>query len=161
VAIKKAKAKGKGKEAANKGAKESAESKKAANVIEVRQQITELVTEAAVEIATGVIAGAKSGQLASAKYLFEVAGLYPPTEETAPPLPEHSLAHTLLRRLGLPTEPVIRDEDQVPAALAMGWQPVRRPVRVAVQDADEEPSQSADPTRGNERERSDGTDAVE
>lgn len=161
MAIKKAKGKGKAKETASKSAKESAESKKTADVVEVRQQITELVTEAAVEIATGVIAGAKSGQLASAKYLFEVAGLYPTTEETAPPVPEHSLAHTLLRRLGLPTEPVIRDEDQVPAALATGWQPRRKPMRVAVQEADDEPSQSADSMRGNERELSDGTDAVE
>jgi hypothetical protein len=150
VAIKKVKDKGKAKGTASKSAKEIVESKKTADAVQVRQQITDLVTEAAVEIATGVIAGAKSGQLASAKYLFEVAGLYPTTEETAPPVPEHSLAHTLLRRLGLPTEPVIRDEDQVPAALATSWQPIRKPMRVELQQANDEPSQSADEMRESE-----------
>lgn len=81
-----------------------------ADFVEVRQNIAVLVRESAGEIATKVIEMAKGGQLAPAKYLFEAVGLYPPTEETESK-PEDSLAYTLLMRLGLPTDPVICEED--------------------------------------------------
>ena len=66
-------------------------------------------------IATEVIKVALTGQLATAKYLFEAVGLYPPTEQTAAPLVKDTLAHTLLTRMGLSIEPVICDEDDVAA----------------------------------------------
>jgi len=65
-----------------------------------------------------VVKVAMTGQLASAKYLFEVVGLYPATEQTAAGPGENSLADTLLARMGLPLEPVICDEDAVPAVSA-------------------------------------------
>ena len=60
---------------------------------------------------------ALTGQLATAKYLFEAVGLYPPTEQTVARPIETSLAHTLLTRMGLPLTPVACDEEFVPAAL--------------------------------------------
>jgi hypothetical protein len=72
---------------------------------EARKMIAELVRLSAVEIATSFLNAAKTGQVAPAKYLFEAVGLYPATEET-PERAKHSLAYTLLKRMGLPTEPV-------------------------------------------------------
>lgn len=88
---------------------------KPVDFVEVRKNIAAMVGGAAREITEKAIEDAKSGQLAPAKYLFEAVGLYPPTEETAQTKPEDSLAYTLLKRMGLPTDPVIRDgDDEVP-----------------------------------------------
>jgi len=110
------KAKGKGKGTETKAPKKSRAKKRPAKTmapkdfVQVRKSIAAMVREAAEEIVTGVIEKAKSGQLAQAKYLFEAVGLYPPTAETMTPAPEDSLAFTLLKRMGLPTEPVICEE---------------------------------------------------
>jgi hypothetical protein len=120
VSVKKAKGKGKGtaKKSANKSAKESTpRTKKPVDLVKVRENINNLVGASAEAIATGVITVAKTGQLASAKYLFEAVGLYPATEQTAARLVDNSLAHTLLTRMGLPLEPVVTDEDLAPAGL--------------------------------------------
>ena len=83
--------------------------------MEVRENINELVRASAELIAIEVIKVALTGQLATAKYLFEAAGLYPATEQTAATPAAGSLAFTLLKRMGLPTEPVIFDEDEAAA----------------------------------------------
>jgi hypothetical protein len=119
------KAKGKGKETPTekpekpaKAKREKASAKKKGkDVVEVRESINELVMDSAVAIAAGVIEVAKTGQLAPAKYLFEAAGIYPVSEQTAMRPIETSLAHTLLTRMGLPLEPVIYGEDPVPVRL--------------------------------------------
>ena len=111
------KAKGKGKGTAKKSAKKSTGTKKAKDVVEVRKNINELVRASAELIAIEVIKVALTGQLATAKYLFEAAGLYPATEQTAATPVTGSLAYTLLKRMGLPTEPVICDEDEPAAGL--------------------------------------------
>jgi hypothetical protein len=103
----------------------SAKKKKGKDIVQVRDGINELVKASARKIANKVIEVAtRTGQLASAKYLFEAVGLYPPTEETAAPVPlKDTLAHTLLTRMGIPTEPVNHDEDDevaVPASDAKG-----------------------------------------
>jgi hypothetical protein len=72
---------------------------------EVRENIAALVKNSASSIAAAVIDVAKTGQLAQAKYLFETVGLYPTGDETQSE-PEESLAQILLKRMGLPTEPV-------------------------------------------------------
>jgi hypothetical protein len=117
------KAKGKGKAAAKKAEKKSAEKSapktKGKDIVQVRENINELVKGSAELIATEVIKVAMTGQLATAKYLFEAVGLYPPTEETSVRPIETTLAHTLLKRMGLPIEPVITDEDQIPAAKSL------------------------------------------
>jgi len=45
--------------------------------------------------------------VAAAKYVFELAGLFPVTEETRARTPEVSLPYMLLKRMGLSTETVI------------------------------------------------------
>jgi hypothetical protein len=113
VSIKKAKGKDTG--TAKKSAKKSApKTKKPVDLARVRENINNLVGDSAEDIATQVITVAKTGQLASAKYLLEVVGLYPATEQTAARPQENLLAHTLLQRMGLPLEPVVRDEDLAP-----------------------------------------------
>jgi hypothetical protein len=106
------KAKGKGKATTKKPANQKAETKKGKDIVEVRGNIDNLVKASAELIAAEVIKVALTGQLATAKYLFEAIGLYPATERTAPTPVVGSLAHTLLKRMGLPTEPVICEEDE-------------------------------------------------
>ena len=121
MSVKKAKAKAKGKAAAKKSAakKSTVKKKKGKDIVEVRQNINKLVKDSAEDIATSVIEVAtRTGQLASAKYLFEAIGLYPATEQTAATPVAGSLAFTLLKRMGLPTEPMISDEDEPAAGLA-------------------------------------------
>jgi len=108
------KAKGKGKAIAKKSAAKDAETKTGKDIVEVRGNIDNLVKESAEKIAIEVIKVALTGQLATAKYLFEAVGLYPPTEQTVAPPIETSLAHTLLTRMGLPLTPLACDEDLAP-----------------------------------------------
>jgi hypothetical protein len=77
---------------------------------EARKNIATLVRMSSNEITRGLIAQAKSGELAPTKYLFELVGLYPPTPETSSK-PENSLAYALLKRMGLPTDPMLAEED--------------------------------------------------
>ena len=98
--------------------KRASRSKKPVDIGRLRENINNQVGAAAREIAREVINIAKTGQLASARYLFEAVGLYPATEETAASPVEHTLAHTLLTRMGLPLEPVIFDGELTAAALA-------------------------------------------
>jgi hypothetical protein len=79
----------------------------------VRKNIAILVGISAEAIVKEVIAAAKTGQLAPAKYLFEAVGLYPPTEQGLEPGDE-SLAFTLLRSMGISTEPA-RSEEEMPS----------------------------------------------
>ena len=106
------KAKGKGKSTAKKAAEKSAPAaKKNVDMERVRENINTLVKNSARKIATEVIKAARTGQLASARYLFEAVGLYPASEQSeARPL-ETTMAHQLLTRMGIPLEPVVQDED--------------------------------------------------
>jgi hypothetical protein len=112
VSIKK-KAKGKGKKRAAAKRVPRARAKKGKDLAQVREGIDNKIKNSANKIADKVIEVAKTtGQLASAKYLFEAVGLYPPTEQTAAPVPlKDTLAGTLLARMGIPTEPVICEDD--------------------------------------------------
>jgi hypothetical protein len=111
------KKKAKSRAAAKKSAEEKAETKQGKNIVEVRGNIDNLVKASAELIAAEVIKVALTGQLATAKYLFEAIGLYPATEQTLPPPVVGSLAHTLLKRMGIPTEPVIFGDDEPATAL--------------------------------------------
>lgn len=75
----------------------------------VREKINELVRASAIDMAKKVIEVTKSGRVTQAKYLFEMAGLYPAREESRARVGEESLAQVLLRRLNLPVEPVAAD----------------------------------------------------
>jgi hypothetical protein len=75
------------------------------DMVEARKSISDVVRVSAIEIIEGLIGRAKSGEVSPAKYLFEMVGLFPATEETSSK-PEDSLAYTLLQRMGLEPEPV-------------------------------------------------------
>ena len=77
---------------------------------EARKNIATLVRMSVNEIVVQFIELAKDGEVGPAKYLFEVCGLYPATAETSAK-PENSLAYSLLKRLGLPTDPVVCQDD--------------------------------------------------
>ncbi|MFZ0297905.1 MAG: hypothetical protein WAM13_06095 [Candidatus Sulfotelmatobacter sp.] len=141
----KKKTKGKSKGTAKKTAKKKASAKtrapskkKGKDIVQVRENINELVKDSAKDIATEVIKVAKTGQLASAKYLFEAAGIYPATEQTTVNPIERSLAHTLLTRMGLPLDPVICDEEPIPAVLPSGAKNKCAETN-ALDDAEEDP----------------------
>jgi hypothetical protein len=71
-------------------------------------------------ITRAVVEEAKKGQLATVKYLFEVSGVYPAAADARQaPLEEgEPLARILLTRLGLPLEPAISADDEVPEKIA-------------------------------------------
>ena len=109
VVKKKAKGSSKGK-AKNAGKDSVPSTQKPVDMVNVRENIHRLVGHSAEEIAAKVIEIAKDGQLASAKYLFEVVGVYPATEETKAKGPD-SLAYALLKRMGQPTERAAKDDN--------------------------------------------------
>jgi hypothetical protein len=108
------KKKAKGKTAAKKTARKKSGSKnsKEPNPAEVRKDISLMVEEQAAEMTRAVIEEGKKGQLAPVKFLLEVARIFPaPTDGSEATQEEESLAKTLLRRLDLPDEPIVRDEN--------------------------------------------------
>jgi hypothetical protein len=118
---KKAKKKAAGKKSAKKS---GGKSKKQLNPADVRENIASMVKEEAAEMAHAVIGEGKKGQLATVKYLFEVAEIFPEsTDGSQATAEEDSLAKTLLRRLDLPDQPVVRDEEDGPAKTAAGSAP--------------------------------------
>lgn len=107
------KAKKKGKAGGKAKRKKSTMSKKEMNPAEVRQDISKLVTESALELAEAVIEEGMKGQLAPTKYLFELSGVFPVvTDGSITTAHEESLAETLLRKLNIPTVPVKLDADE-------------------------------------------------
>jgi len=89
--------------------------KKQANPAEVRNDIAKIVESGAKKIAQAVMSQALTGALAPAKYLFEVAKIYPEaTDGSQASAEEDCLAKTLLHRLNLPEEPIGRDEEDEP-----------------------------------------------
>jgi len=83
-------------------------SKKPVDMAMVRENIKKMVANSAEAIVVVLIEAARNGELAPARYLFEAAGLHP-AEEESNPLEEDSLAYSLLKQLGLPTEPLAVD----------------------------------------------------
>jgi len=112
----------KGKAKAKKSAKgsSSAKTKKAVDPAEVRKDIAKIVGSGAKKVAKAVMEGALKGQLAPARFLFEVAGVYPAvTDGEQATEEEDCLAKTLLDRLNIPTKPA-HEEDEEPAATGDG-----------------------------------------
>jgi hypothetical protein len=104
-----------------------------AHPAEVRKEVSLMVEEQAATMAQAVINKGKTGQLATVKYLFEVAGVFPPTNESKEGTPEEdSLAKTLLTRLNIPLEPIKHDEDEDEEPLELG-----QPVKTEGDDSDE------------------------
>lgn len=79
---------------------------------EVRKQLAKLVLEDAEEITKAVLGEGKKGQLATAKYVFEMAHIFPEVNDgTDSTRDEDCLAKTLLDRLNIPDKPVVADEE--------------------------------------------------
>ena len=94
-------------------------SRKPVDPKKVRQELAGIVKAKAKKIANAVADKACAGELAPAKFLFEIAHIYPEVFEEQPPSErEESLAETLLKERNIPREPVVhdlyeRDEDIV------------------------------------------------
>lgn len=86
--------------------KRKAGSKKPIDPGQVREQISGMVKSGAKEITAAVIGQAKLGQLGPARYLFEVAKIFPPVNDgEAATAEEDCLAKTLLARIDAPKKP--------------------------------------------------------
>jgi hypothetical protein len=106
---------------ANKSAKEKSpkRAKKETNSADVRKSVSTMVKSKALAMAEAVIGENEKGEvpkdllLATVKYLFEVAAIYPPqADQDAATADEDCLARTLLNRLNIPDVPIRRDEDE-------------------------------------------------
>ena len=100
------------KKVTTKGKATKGKCKKELNPAEVRRDISKLVEAHAQELAEAVIGEGEKGQLGPVKFLFEVANIFPPAGdgESQTSAKEESFAETLLKRLGIPTDPVLADE---------------------------------------------------
>lgn len=118
---KKSKSKPAAKKAAKKpSARSGASKKKQANSAEVRKDIAKIVKSGAKKITKAVMEQAMTGQLAPAKYLFEVAAIYPPsTDGSEASTDDESFAQTLLKRLDIPDKPIMLDDPEDEAGNAV------------------------------------------
>jgi hypothetical protein len=113
------KKKAKGKTAAKPAAKKknAGKDKQELNPAEMRNELAGMVGLAAVLMTQAAINEGKKGQLATVKYLLEMAQIYPlSTDGSHATENEDSLARTLLNRLDIPDEPIARDEEDAPKA---------------------------------------------
>jgi hypothetical protein len=108
------------------------------NLAVVRKDITNIVGNEATTLTRAVMAEGRKGQLAPVKYLFEVAGLYPASEESQTKPEEASLARTLLHRLGLPEDPVSTSEDVAPMKLNLAVDRATKTAEAAEKESDEQ-----------------------
>ncbi len=113
------KKKAKGKTGAKKAAKKKSAGKgnQEINPAEMRNELAQMVGSEAVLMTQAVIDEGKKGQLATVKYLFEMAEIYPlSTDGSHATENEDCLARTLLNRMDIPDEPIARDEEDAPKA---------------------------------------------
>ncbi len=75
--------------------------RKPMNLVDIRRQIADLVTQGALGMVETTMEEVGKGHYLGMKYLFEMVGLYPATSTDDTQM-QDSLAATLLRRLGLP-----------------------------------------------------------
>lgn len=116
------KKKSKGKAEAKKNAKKKSggKNKKEINPAEVRKELVQMVGAEATLMTQAVIDEGKKGQLATVKYLLEMAAIYPAsTDGSQASENEDCLARTLLNRLDLPDEPIARDEEDEPRVVTV------------------------------------------
>jgi len=98
--------------AAKKNVRKKTPRKKQIDPAQVREELAGIVKSEAKTITEAVMDQAMHGELAPAKYLLEMAGVYPPTGEGERAAEEEDcLAKTLLDRLNLPRKPVQENEE--------------------------------------------------
>jgi hypothetical protein len=104
--------------------KRSPRSRKERNPAAVRNDIAKIVESGAKKITKAVMEQAMHGQLAPAKFLFEMASIYPSsTDGSFSTTDEDCLAQTLMRSLGLPDTPIARDEEDPPETPILAEKP--------------------------------------
>jgi hypothetical protein len=93
-----------------------------------RKDVHKMVRASIVKIAQTLIQSAADGNLPAAKYLFEMAGVYPIRENGSSEIEEGSLAEMLLKHLGIPIEPVegepLNSGNPFPAPAPIGGDPL-------------------------------------
>jgi hypothetical protein len=95
------------------GKRKSTRRKKELDPESVRNGISKLVKSHAEKMTEAVIEEGEKGQLATVKYLFEVAQIFPPaTDGSEATSEEDSLAKTLLDRLNIPDKPVVGSDEE-------------------------------------------------
>jgi hypothetical protein len=125
--------------------------KRELNPTEVRKGISRMVESHANKMTKAVIDEGEKGQLATVKYLFEMAAIFPAsTDGSHATEDEDCLARTLLNRLDLPTEPVGRDDEDEPLK-------VSKPAMAAGKDTSQKESDKQN-TEQKEFEPAAGTD---
>jgi hypothetical protein len=99
------------KKTAHKKASTKSRSRKPVDLQAIRESITNLVGVEALDICSALAEEAKKGELAPAKFLFEMSGLYPVSvtagaddDPDAESEDGNDLARVLLQRLALPVE---------------------------------------------------------
>ena len=83
------------------------------DLAEVRKQVTNLVSNRALEVVHQILEQIGRGNYQAMKYLFEVVGLFPAAAPEGTPAGD-SLAHTLLNYLGIPQGSSSRSEAAQP-----------------------------------------------
>ena len=106
------------------------------------KESAELIATSVIEVAT------RTGQLASAKYLFESVGIYPATVQTEERPIETTMAHQLLTRMGIPLEPVVCDEDSVADVTSAVKIPATEAAKSAGENSEEEREEEQLPGEG-------------
>jgi hypothetical protein len=93
--------------------------RKPVDLVEIRQQITNLVGNDAVGMVEITMEEVGKGHYLGMKYLFEMIGLYPAATEDGTSVPD-SMAAILLRRLGLPetVEPEVTKDKELATAVS-------------------------------------------
>jgi hypothetical protein len=100
------------KSAEKKPAKKKSGAKKQADPAQVREQLAGIVKSGAKGITRKMMDQAMNGDLAPAKYLLEMAGVYPPASEDELTIQEEDcLAKTLLDRLNLSPKPAANAQE--------------------------------------------------
>jgi len=123
--------------------------KKQLDAAKVREDIAGIVKAGAKGITKAVMLQATQGQLAPAKYLLEMAGVYPlSTDGSQTSKEEECLAETLLDRLNIPKTPVVHDELQKEDEDVMVIQPKKEAAEAAdSEETSEDEEEKAEPVR--------------
>jgi hypothetical protein len=69
-----------------------------------RETVLNFLRSSALAVAKGMVNAARKGQLAHTKFLFEVTGIHPASEEAMASAPQELFIETLLRKANLPLE---------------------------------------------------------
>lgn len=116
---------------AKKAAKRKAAQKKHLDPAQVREEIAGMVKSGAKDITEAVMDHAMHGELAPAKYLFEMAKIYPAVNDgEQATVEEDCLAKTLLARLDAvkkPAAPSEEEEEEAVKANPEGDEPEEKP----------------------------------